>query len=68
MRPYHFDSVANLGSARLTIPEPRTTEMKNKITTEDERASQLADITTTGDDDNVECAAADLFREFQPTP
>jgi len=34
----------------------------------DERAQQLADITATGDDDNVECAAADLFREFPPAP
>jgi hypothetical protein len=34
----------------------------------DERASQLADITATGDDDNAECAAADLFREFPPAP
>jgi excisionase family DNA binding protein len=34
----------------------------------DERSRQLADITATGDDDNVECAAADLFREFSPAP
>lgn len=34
----------------------------------DERANQLADIATTGDDDNVKCAAADLFREFPPGP
>lgn len=35
---------------------------------DDERDRQLADITATGDDDNVECAAADLFREFPPLP
>lgn len=32
------------------------------------RARELADITATGDDDNVECAAADLFHEFPPVP
>lgn len=32
----------------------------------DERANQLADIAATGDEDNAECAAADLFREFPP--
>lgn len=30
----------------------------------DSRAQQLADIAATGDEDNAECAAADLFREF----
>ena len=30
----------------------------------DERARQLADIAASGDEDNVECAAADLAREF----
>ncbi len=34
----------------------------------DERANQLADIAATGDEDNAECAAADLFREFPPAP
>lgn len=29
-----------------------------------ERARQLADIAASGDEDNVECAAADLAREF----
>jgi hypothetical protein len=38
------------------------------VDSRDERASQLAAITATGDDDNVECAAADLFREFPPAP
>lgn len=32
------------------------------------RAQQLADIAATGDEDNAECAAADLFREFPPLP
>jgi hypothetical protein len=35
---------------------------------DDERAAMLAHITATGDDDNAECAAADLFREFPPLP
>lgn len=34
----------------------------------DERTSQLADIAASGDDDNAECAAADLAREFPPAP
>jgi hypothetical protein len=34
----------------------------------DERANQLADIAATGDEDNAECATADLFREFLPLP
>jgi excisionase family DNA binding protein len=32
----------------------------------DERASQLADIAASGDEDNADCAAADHFREFPP--
>jgi len=38
------------------------------LNSRDERARQLADVTATGDDDNAECAAADLFREFHPAP
>ena len=34
----------------------------------DERARQLADIATSGDEDNASCAAADHFREFPPAP
>jgi hypothetical protein len=34
----------------------------------DERACQLADIVASSDEDNAECAAADLFREFPPAP
>jgi len=34
----------------------------------DTRARQLADIAASGDDDNAECAAADLAREFPPLP
>ncbi len=30
----------------------------------DERARQLADIAASGDEDNAECAAADMAREF----
>jgi hypothetical protein len=33
-----------------------------------DRASQLADIAASGNDDNSECAAADLFHEFPPLP
>lgn len=33
-------------------------------TADDERARQLADVATSGDDDAAECAAADLAREF----
>lgn len=32
--------------------------------TDDERARQLAEIAASGDEDNTECAAADLAREF----
>lgn len=32
-----------------------------------ERANQLADIAASGDEDNAECAAADLAREFFDT-
>ena len=31
---------------------------------DDERARQLADIAASGDEDNAECAEADLAREF----
>jgi phage terminase Nu1 subunit (DNA packaging protein) len=34
----------------------------------DDRCSQLASITTSGDEDNAECAAADLAREFPDAP
>ncbi len=34
----------------------------------DKRGSQLADIAASGDDDNAECAAVDLAREFPPAP
>ena len=33
-----------------------------------ERSCQLTDIANENDSDNAECAAADLFREFPPTP
>jgi hypothetical protein len=33
----------------------------------DERARQLADIAASGDEDNAECAAADMAREFFDT-
>jgi hypothetical protein len=38
------------------------------LDTRDERASQLTDIANENDSDAAECAAADLFREFPPTP
>lgn len=34
----------------------------------DQRARQLADVATSGDEDAAACAAADLFREFTPIP
>lgn len=37
------------------------------IPADTERAQQLADIAASGDDDNAECASADLAREF-PRP
>lgn len=33
----------------------------------EERTRQLADIAASGDEDNAECAAADLFRESSPS-
>lgn len=33
-----------------------------------DRSRQLADIAATGDEDNAECAVADHFREFLPSP
>lgn len=56
---------------RSSAPRPirRSNPATSAIATaEAERASQLADITATGDDDNAECAAADHFREFLPCP
>jgi hypothetical protein len=38
------------------------------MTTDDERARRLADIAASGDEDNAECAAVDLAREFPPAP
>jgi hypothetical protein len=38
------------------------------VDSRDERSRQLTDIAATGDEDNSQCAAADLFREFPPTP
>ena len=45
------------------LDDLRATEVRASIH-DDERASQLADIALTGDEDNSECAAADLAREF----
>jgi hypothetical protein len=50
------------GSSGGTIsPITRTSD-------DEERSRQLADIETSGDDDNAECAAADLFRECPSAP
>lgn len=38
--------------------------MNQQPTSDDERARQLADIAASGDEDNAECAVADLSREF----
>jgi hypothetical protein len=40
----------------------------HQVSEQDERARQFTDITNENDDDAAECAAADLFREFPPTP
>jgi hypothetical protein len=34
---------------------------------DDERGAQLSDIATSGDEDNADCAAVDLAREFPAT-
>lgn len=46
-------------------PHSRSGYARAKV---DERANQLADIATTGDEDNAECCIADSFREFPPLP
>lgn len=46
-------------NARPTFPGPRSTWSSDA-----ERTQQLTDIIDAGDDDNAECAAADLFQEF----
>lgn len=38
------------------------------IREDDDRSSQLRDIASSDESDAAECAAADLFREFPPTP
>ena len=38
------------------------------ISSDDERARQLADVAATGSEDAAACATADLFREFAPLP
>jgi|688.fasta_scaffold120697_2 hypothetical protein len=43
---------------------PYTTTEKS----DDDRSNYLTDIANENDDDAAECAAADLFREFPPTP
>lgn len=35
---------------------------------DEERAAMLADLLAHNNEDAAECAAADLFREFQPAP
>ena len=51
------------------LPHRQNRGFKNttpELSHTDERANQLADIAATGDEDNAECAAADLFREYPP--
>ena len=43
-------------------------ERGGRTSSEDERTRQLADIASSGDDDNAQCAAADLAREFPSLP
>jgi hypothetical protein len=62
-----FIKIAGNRKVRFRWPQVledlRTTEVRASIH-DDERARQLADIALTGDEDNSECAAADLAREF----
>lgn len=58
---------------RSTGPRPTRRLRRNTATSaiptaDADRSRQLADIAATGDEDNAECAAADLFREFPPCP
>lgn len=48
-----------------TIMNIPTTPLK---ASDDERAAMLADLLVHNGEDAAECAAADLFREFTPTP
>lgn len=42
----------------------KTSASATKECSDDERARQLADIAASGDEDNAECAAADLARHI----
>ena len=58
---------------RSTSPTRRTqAASKNKVgvllAKQDDRSNCLTDIANENDSDAAECAAADLFREFPPTP
>jgi hypothetical protein len=58
---------------RSTGPRPTGRLRRNPAasvipTAEVDRSRQLADIAASGDEDAAECAAADLFREFPPSP
>ena len=61
-----FLKIAGNRKVRFVWPEVleelRAREVKARPT--DERARQLADLASSGDEDNAECAAADLAREF----
>jgi hypothetical protein len=47
------------------LKHKRSTKLEaTRRETANARASQLADIAGSGDNDNAECAAADLAREF----
>lgn len=48
------------------LEDLRTSEVRANFY-QDARANQLADIASTGDEDNASCAAADLFREASPS-
>jgi hypothetical protein len=58
---------------RSTGPRPTGRLRRNSATSviptaDADRSRQLADIAASGDDDNAECAVADHFREFPPSP
>lgn len=67
-----FIKIAGNRKVRFRWPQVledlRAAEVRASIH-DDERSRQLADIAATGDEDNSECAAADLAREFDtPLP
>lgn len=61
-----FLKIAGNRKVRFVWPEVLDDLRANEIKKQscDSRADQLADIAASGDEDNAECAASDLAREF----